>query len=174
MWKGTVHPKRLPVDVTEEEFTELLDATRQVKHRLAFLLAWGAGLRVSEIIKIRPEDFDFQAKQLRINQGKGKKDRIVPIPKGFREDHLKHIPFDFDVRALQKAFKLYAGKSGLVAKKPQIHFHSLRHGFATQCLRKGIGLRSIQMMLGHSDLSTTSIYLQLRPEEAMNEYQDKF
>lgn len=173
-WNGRKRPKKLPVEVTEDEFAALLDATRQIKHRLAFLLAWGSGLRVSEVINLKPEDFDFKQKQVRINQGKGKKDRIVPIPKGFREDHLKHLPFDFNTRALQKAFKLYAGKSGLLKQKPTVHFHSLRHGFATHCLRKGVNLKSIQLMLGHSDIATTSVYLQLAPEEALNEYQDKF
>jgi integrase/recombinase XerD len=62
-------------------------------------------------------------------------------------------------RALQKAFKRACEKSGLMAKKPTVHFHSLRHGFATQCLRKGISLRAIQKMLGHSDLKTLSSFL---------------
>jgi integrase len=174
MWNGSKNPKRLPVDVTEQEFSDLLTATRQMKHRVAFLMAWGSGMRLSEVLNLKKEDFDLDKGQVRINEGKGKKDRIVPVPRGFKEKHLQHIPFDFKDRALQKAFRTYAEKSGLKKKKPSVHFHSLRHGFATQCLRKGIGLRSIQMMLGHSDLSTTSIYLQLAPEEVLNEYQQKF
>jgi site-specific recombinase XerD len=59
-------------------------------------------------------------------------------------------------------------------RKPDASFHSLRHGFATTCLRHGVGLRSIQKMLGHSDLSTTGIYLDLCPEEILEEYQKKF
>ena len=174
MWNGSRHPKKLPVDVTEDEFAKLLTSTKQMKHKVAFLLAWGSGLRISEVLKLKKEDVSLDDKQIRINEGKGKKDRIVPIPRGFKERHLEFIPFDFKDRSLQKTFRLYAEKSGLKAKKPTIHFHSLRHGFATQCLRKGIGLRSIQMMLGHSDLSTTAIYLQLAPEEVLNEYQEKF
>lgn len=174
MWNGTRNPKKLPVEVTEEEFTKLLEVTRQKKHRLAFLLAWGSGLRISEVINLKEEDFDFEEKQLRVNQGKGKKDRIVPIPKGFKEEHLEYIPFDFSVRNLQKMFKLYAEKSGITIKKPNVTFHSLRHGFASQCLRKGINLKSLQMMLGHSDISTTGVYLHLCPKEILNEYQDKF
>jgi integrase len=174
MWNGSRNPKRLPVDVTEEEFTKLLEVTKQMRHRVAFLLAWGSGLRLSEILNLKKEDVDLEHQQIRINEGKGKKDRIVPLPKGFKEKHLEFIPFDFGDRALQKAFRVYAEKSGLKSKKPSVHFHSLRHGFATQCLRKGIGLRSIQLMLGHTDLSTTSIYLQLCPEEVLNEYQNKF
>ncbi len=174
MWNGSRNPKRLPVDVTEDEFNALLIATKLMKHKVAFLLAWGSGMRVSEVIKTQKEDIDLELKQIRINEGKGKKDRIVPVPRGFKEKHLEHIPFNFKDRNIQKAFRLYAEKSGLKKKKPNVHFHSLRHGFATQCLRKGINLRSIQMMLGHSDLGTTAIYLQLAPEESLNEYQEKF
>ena len=174
MWNGSRNPKKLPVDVTEDEFAKLLTSTKQMKHKVAFLLAWGSGLRISEVLKLKREDVSLDEKQIRINEGKGKKDRIVPIPRGFKERHLQYIPFDFKDRSLQKTFRLYSEKSGLKKKKPTVHFHSLRHGFATQCLRKGIGLRSIQMMLGHSDLSTTAIYLQLAPEEVLNEYQEKF
>ena len=174
MWNGSKNPKKLPVDVTEDEFTKLLEVTKQMRHKVAFLLAWGSGLRISEVIHLQNNDIDLDKKQIRINQGKGGKDRIVPTPRGFREKHLKYIPFNFKDRALQKAFRTYAEKSGLKKKKPSVHFHSLRHGFATQCLRKGINLRSIQLMLGHSELATTGIYLQLCPEEILNEYQEKF
>ena len=174
MWNGSRNPKRLPVDVTEDEFNLLLRATKQMRHKVGFLLAWGSGLRISEVLKLQKRDIDLEAKQIRINEGKGKKDRIVPVPRGFKEKHLEYIPFEFKDRALQKAFRTYSEKSGLKEKKPTVHFHSLRHGFATQCLRKGINLRSIQQMLGHSDMSTTAIYLQLAPEESLNEYQEKF
>lgn len=172
MW--TSKPKKLPVEVTEDEFTQLLTSTKQMKHKIAFLLAWGSGLRIGEVIRLQKEEVNLDDKQIRINQGKGKKDRIVPLPRGFKEKHMEFIPFDFKDRSLQKTFRLYSEKSGLKEKKPTVHFHSLRHGFATQCLRKGIGLRSIQLMLGHSDLSTTAIYLQLAPVEALKEYGEKF
>ena len=174
MWNSSRHPKRLPVEVNEDEFTDLLSVTKQMRHKVAFLLAWGSGMRLGEILRLMKEDIDLEKKQIRINQGKGGKDRIVPTPRGFKEKHMQYIPFEYKDRALQKAFRLYSEKSGLKAKKPGVHLHSLRHGFATTCLRKGINLRSIQLMLGHSDLSTTAIYLQLCPEEALTEYQEKF
>lgn len=162
------------MDITEDEFTNLLAVTKQMKHKVAFLLAWGSGLRIGEVIRLQRNDIDLQSNQIRVNQGKGGRDRIVPVPRGFKEKHLEFIPFNFKDRSLQKTFRLYSEKSGLRDKKPSVHFHSLRHGFATQCLRKGVGLRSIQIMLGHSDLSTTAVYLQLAPEEALEEYKDKF
>ena len=173
MWSGSRRPKKLPVYVNEEEFSSLLDFVK-ITHKIAFLLAWGCGMRISEVLKVTPEEIDFKEKRIRINEGKGKKDRIVPIPKGMRKDHLKHLPFNFKDRALQKMFRKAAEKSGLKKTKPSVHFHSLRHGFAVQCLKKGISLKAIQKMLGHSDLSTTGIYLELAPEDVLNEYMEKF
>ena len=174
MWNGSRNPKKLPVEVTEKEFTALLDYARQ-DHKYGFALAWGSGMRISEVINTTPEDFDWDANSIRINQGKGNKDRIVPIAKGLKKETVeKLLPFKFGSRTLQKVFKRCCEESGLKKSKPNVHFHSLRHGFATHCLRKGINLRSIQQMLGHTDLSTTSIYLQLVPEESLNEYMEKF
>ena len=174
MWNGSKNPKKLPVEVTEKEFTDLLDYARQ-DHKYAFALAWGSGMRISEVVKTRPEDFDWEHNSIRINQGKGKKDRIVPIAKGLKRENVERLlPFKFDTRSLQKVFQRCCEESGLKAKKPTVHFHSLRHGFATHCLRKGINLRSIQQMLGHSDLTTTAVYLQLVPDESINEYMKKF
>lgn len=167
-------PKKLPVDVNEDEFEQILDYTPKRRHRLAFLLAWGSGLRLSEVLNVAPSDFNYKDNQLLVRQGKNKKDRIVPLPKGFKEEFMHYLPFEFEHRALQKAFKRACEKSGLFKKKPSVHFHSLRHGFATTCLRKGISLRAIQRMLGHSDLSTTGIYLDLCPDEIIAEYQEKF
>jgi integrase/recombinase XerD len=167
-------PKRLPIDINEDEFTQLLENTPKRRHRIAFLMAFGSGLRLSEVINLDKQDFDFVTGQLKVRMGKGMKDRIVPIPKGFKEEFLHHIPFEFANRSLQKAFMRACERGGIYIKKPSATFHSLRHGFATTCLRKGISLRAIQRMLGHSDLSTTGIYLDLCPEEILEEYQSKF
>ena len=174
--KGTRKPKPLPIEVDINEFISILDNTNQMHHKLAFLLAWGSGLRISEVIGLKPEDFTFTKdhEQLRINMGKNSKDRIVPIPKGFEEKYLKYIPIKCGVRALQKAFTLAAEKAGVKAKKSKVHFHSLRHGFATQCVRQGIDLPHIKTLLGHEDLQTTSIYINLVPKEALDVYKKKF
>lgn len=173
---GKRKAKPLPIEVDEKEFTKILEHTTQRHHMIAFLLGWGAGLRISEVKNLKKEDFSFdtEPKQLRINMGKNSKDRIVPIPKGFKEVHLKYIPMKCGVRALQKAFINASIKAGVKANKPKVHFHSLRHGFATQCIRKGISLSAVQGLLGHEDLQTTSIYVNLAPTERVNEYYDKF
>jgi len=171
---STTRKKRLPIDINEDEFLQILENTPKRRHRVAFLMAFGAGLRLAEVINLEPRDFDFKTGQLKVRMGKGKKDRIVPIPKGMKEEWLHFIPFEFKDRSLQKALKRACEKGGVFVKKPSITFHSLRHGFATTCLRKGISLRAIQRMLGHSDLSTTGIYLDLCPDEILKEYQEKF
>lgn len=173
---GKRKAKPLPIEVDEKEFVDILECTTKKHHMIAFLLGWGSGLRISEVVNLKQSDFSFDTnpKQLRINMGKNSKDRIVPIPKGFKEKNLKYIPMKCGVRALQKAFVNAAEKAGVKASKPKVHFHSLRHGFATQCIRKGIDLSYVKMLLGHEDLQTTAIYINLAPQEALNEYQDKF
>ena len=166
---------KMPIDIRLEDFCLILEYTPKTRHRVAMLMAWGSGLRISEVTNLEQSDFNFEHKQLKVRNGKGGKDRIVPIPKGFdKEKHLHFIPFEFENRSLQKAFKRACEKSGLAERKKGITFHSLRHGFATHNLRQGVNLRSIQKMLGHSDLSTTGIYLDMCPDEILQEYQDKF
>lgn len=168
-------PKRsskLPVEVNELEFTELLEATPSIHHKIGMMLAWESGLRVSEVINLKPEDIDVDGNRIRINGGKGDKDRIVPLPIDWQPQHINYIPLACSKRALQAAFEKYSKASGLADKKPSVHFHSLRHGFATHQLRLGMPLPSIQMALGHSDLATTSIYLRLNPEEMLNQYKE--
>ncbi len=168
-------PKPLPIEVDIKEFTLIMNQTRSMHHKIAFLLAWGSGLRISEVLNLKQGDFNFVDNCIRINMGKNSKDRIVPIPKGFEKDvHLKYIPISCGVRALQKAFILYAEKAGVKDYKARVHFHSLRHGFATHCVREGIKLPNIQMLLGHEDLSTTAIYTNLAPVEALNDYEENF
>ena len=167
--------RKLPIDIQLDDFCLILEYTPKRRHRIAFTMAWGSGLRLSEVTHLEKRDFDFKLKQLKVRNGKGGKDRIVPIPKGFNEEkHLMHIPFEFENRSLQKAFKRACEKSGLTERKQGITFHSLRHGFATHNIRQGVNLRSIQRMLGHADLSTTGIYLDMCPDEILQEYQDKF
>lgn len=166
--------KPLPIEVNEREFTAVLKKTKHLHHKIAFVLSWHSGMRISEVVNLKPEDFDFGTGQIRINMGKNSKDRIVPIPKIFGKEHLKYIPIKCKQRALQKAFITACELSGLKKKKPKVHFHSLRHGFATQCVRTGVNLPALQGLLGHEDLATTTLYINLCPTERLNEYYEKF
>lgn len=166
--------KKLPVAISEEEFTILIKHTRKEHHKIAFLLGFGSGLRISEVLKLESRHINFDAGTILIEQGKGNKDRIVPLAKGFRLVHLKHLPIKCGERALEKAFKSCAKKAGLLETKPTLHFHSLRHGFATNCVANGIPIHHIRTMMGHSNISTTNVYLEMNPKEALKSYRELF
>lgn len=167
-------PKKLPVSITIEEFSKLTKNTNQLMYKVAFLLGFGSGLRISEITNLEPRDINFKDKNILVRQGKGGKDRIVPIPKGLKESHLKYIPISVGVRALQRAFKVAAKKAGLLKVKPTIHFHSLRHGFGTRMVETGVPIHHIKSLMGHSNISTTNVYLVSNPKDALQSYEDNF
>ena len=167
-------PKKLPVAINEEEFAGLIKATLKPHHKLAFLLGFGAGLRVSEILHLESRDINIKERNILVRSGKGAKDRIVPLPKGFKVDMVSMLPFKIKVRALELAFKRSALKSKLLEKKPSIHFHSLRHGFGSQMAKNGVPIHHIRTLMGHSNISTTNVYLELNPQEALKSYENLF
>lgn len=163
-------PKTLPTYVSGEEFAKLLKATQKQHHKLAFVLAWGSGLRISEVLNLEPRDFDFSRGLINVRLGKGKKDRYTVIPPYFRQDHLEFLPIPCEARALQKAFTYYAELTGLKAKKPKVRFHSLRHGFATHYIENGGDINKLKILMGHTSISMTDIYTHLNPMSAVKEY----
>jgi integrase len=174
--------KRLPIAIDEEEFIKLVKASKNEKQKLAFLLGFGAGMRVSEIVKLESKDVDIKERKIFIHLGKGGKDRVVPLPKGFKEKHLELLPIGKQTgthrgiqrRGLAKAFKEAAKDSGLLESKPEAHFHSLRHGFASQAVKNGIPIHYVRTLMGHSNISTTNVYLELNPTEALKSYEELF
>jgi len=166
--------KKLPVSINIEEFTKLIKHTKKPHHKIAFLLAFGAGLRISEVINLEPRDINFKEKNILVRQGKGKRDRIVPLPKGLKESHLKHIPLKCGVRALQMAFKHTSEQAKLLDRKPTLHFHSLRHGFGSRLAGQGVPIHHIRTLMGHSNISTTNIYLESNPRDALKSYEELF
>lgn len=166
--------KKLPSAINEEEFVKLIKNTKKEIHKVAFLLGFGAGLRVSEVVKLEPRDVDTKEKTLFIREAKGKKDRIVPLPKGFKEKYIKMLPLKVGIRALQKAFKNAVRRARLHENKPDLHFHSLRHGFGSQMAKKGVPIHHIRTLMGHSNISTTNIYLELNPQDAIKSYEELF
>lgn len=167
-------PKKLPVALSEDEFILLIKKSNMKHHKLAYLLGFGSGLRISEILNLQPSDCNFTNRSILVREGKGSKDRTVPMPKGFKEENLKLLPFKSGARALQKAFKRSCQKAGLLKDKPSLHFHSLRHGFATQCVKQNIPIHHIRTLMGHSNISTTNIYLEANPKEALKSYEELF
>ena len=164
--------KKLPIAITKQEYEDLVKVTNSPKHKLAFYLGFNSGLRVSEVVKLEPRDLDIPKSRIFVRMGKGSKDRIAPMPKGFQKKYADMLPLGIGSRALQKAFKVSAKKSGLLERKPTAHFHSLRHGFATYFLEQGGNIQLLKALMGHTNISTTDIYNQLNPIEALKKYEE--
>ena len=162
--------RKLPAYMNDEEFIALLKCVRKRHHKLAYILAYNSGLRVGEVCKLQPENVDMASKRIFIRDAKGGKDRVVPLPKGFPASYLKELPLKCKVRALQTAFKTAMKKAGI--QKSSLHFHSLRHSFALRAMERGIPLNQIQVLLGHKNISTTSIYLNINPKDARSCYEE--
>ena len=162
--------RKLPAYLNEEEFIRIIKQVKKPHHKLAFILGFHSGLRVSEVTKLEKENIDFKSKRIFIKDSKGGKDRVVPLPKGFPQSYMKHIPFNkCGVRALQIAFKKYVELAEI--ERSKLTFHSLRHSFAVRCMEKGIPLNQIQVLLGHESISTTSVYLKINPKDALDNYE---
>jgi integrase/recombinase XerD len=166
-------PHKLPVVLSPEEVQQFLGSVANTKHRTILTTCYAAGLRISEAVRLKPIDIDSQRMVIRVDQGKGQKDRYVMLsPKlleilrsWWRVDRSRqwlfpsdipgrHISKDAVEQACQKARRL----SGI--RKP-ITPHSLRHGFAVHLLESGTDVRTIQLLLGHRSLATTARYLRI-------------
>ena len=183
----------LPKIMTIEEVATLLDAPDirkplGMRNSAMMEIMYGAGLRVSELIGLRLQDINLDANFVRV-MGKGSKERIVPIGskartitqkwiKEGRSSHLKKIstPYLFVARAgkpmTRQSFWKIIKKYALLANiSKNITPHTLRHSFATHLLEGGADLRSVQTMLGHSDISTTQIYTHISREYLIKMHQ---
>lgn len=161
--------KKLPKSVTPEEFPLLIKKTESKEYKVAFLLAYGSGLRLSEVLAVKP--LHVVKNRIEVIDGKGGKDRMVPIPKKWKQWMTQILPIKKTGRSLERNFK----KSAKLAKlNPLYSFHSLRHGFAVRCLEKGMPINFLQTLMGHSNLATTSIYTLARPKKALESYEEYF
>lgn len=164
--------KKLPKAVRPEEW-ELLVKQIPAKDKIslvAFLLAYGSGMRVSEVARCKPEHIRENG-SVYIPESKYGVERVVPLPKGWRKSFGSLLPLPRSIRTLERNFKKYAAKAGL---NPKYVFHSLRHGFATRALESGIPINQVSLALGHSDIKTTSIYTRASPQDLLKSYQENF
>lgn len=163
--------KRLPKSVRPEEFKKLIFVIPPIKKmiKVSFLLAYGSGMRVSEVLRCREEH--FRGTSIFIPESKYGVERVVPIPKGWRKEFLNHLPIKRTVRTLERWFNKYAELAKL---QSAYTFHSLRHGFATRALESGVPINQVQVLLGHANLATTSIYTKANPIDAIKSYEDLF
>src|SRR5439155_5073130 len=166
-------PQKLPVVLSPEEVLQFLDCIPGLKHRTILTTCYAAGLRISEVVHLKPPDIDSQRMVIRVEQGKGQKDRYVMLsPKlleslrnWWRVAKPKSWLFPVDIpggHIQREAVELMCQKAqrGCGIAKP-ITPHSMRHAFAVHLLESGTDVRTIQLLLGHRSLATTARYLRI-------------
>jgi site-specific recombinase XerD len=165
--------QRLPLVMSGEEVLRILEATPRLRDRAVIETAYAAGLRLGEVLRLKVSDIDSQRMTIRVEQGKGRKDRYVMLSPALLETLRAYwrtarprgllFPGHGGKRPLhesmvQRAFKAARDKAGI--QKP-VSFHTLRHSFATHLLESGTNVRTIQALLGHRSLGTTQRYTHL-------------
>ena len=153
--------RKIPETITEDELAKILQATRKRSHAIAYMLGFYECMRVSEVVKLQPEHVDYGQRIIRIKQAKGNKDRNIPIHPVLMKK-LKFLPLGSGIRAYQIAFK----RIGKKVLGKDLHFHTLRHSGATYYLNKHHwSTRQVQVLLGHSKITTTEIYTHVNPQD---------
>jgi integrase/recombinase XerD len=162
---------RLPEPFSRGEIARILDTTRNLKHRALLMTAYGGGLRVSELVRLQPRDIHSERMLIRVNQGKGRKDRYTLLSQRLLEelrtywrayrpqtwlfpgrDHTRPLP----VNSVKTMFTTSKQRAGI---QHGHGIHSLRHSFATHLMEAGVPLPVIQRLMGHTSLRTTATYL---------------
>lgn len=171
--------KKLPTFLMDDEPEKLLRATTRERDRLLLMTGLYLGLRVSELVKLQVEHIDFRRRLLMVREGKGAKDRALPIPSrlvgplrgwigGRQEGFVFPSPRGgrLTTRAVQKLVKRIAVAAGLkdALKARRVTPHRLRHCFASRMLERGADINAVKEAMGHSSVAVTSIYLHTSPE----------
>src|SRR6266481_2850603 len=166
-------PQTLPVVLSPEEVLQFLACVASRKHHAILTTCYGAGLRVSESIALTPLAIDSKRMVVRVEQGKGMKDRYVMLSprlleilrEWWRVERPEHWLFQGDKpgwHITRSAVELECGNTKRICKIPKpITPHSLRHAFAVHLLESGTDIRTIQLLLGHRSLATTAKYLRI-------------
>ena len=185
------HEKKLPVVLSKEEVWAMLQNAKLLKHRILIGLLYGCGLRCMEARSVRLQDLDFDRKQLKVVQGKGKKDRYVPLSEHLIRGLKKYIEAekpqdylfngqplptgaggDFDnrysQRGVQWAVKQVAKAAGIIK---EVHTHTLRHSYATHLLEDGMDIMTLKDLLGHQNVETLNKYKEIQNLKRVLEHQ---
>ena len=168
--------KVLPEILSREEIALLLERCENPKHKAIFALAYGSGLRVSKICALKVQDIDSQQMRVLVRSSKRNKDRYTILSrqclrflrdywKNFRPRHPEGLLFSgwrnltsITEKAVNDALKKWLGEAGI---SRNVSIHSLRHAFATHLLKDGTDIFTIKELLGHSSISSTTVYLHL-------------
>jgi len=170
------NPRKAPDVLSVDEVARLLQAAPNIKYKAALGVAYGAGLRVSEVTHLKVDDIDSQRMLIRVEQGKGRKDRnamlspqllellrlwwregkkrTVMLPHGWLFPGRAYTD-PMSTRQLHRVVQEAAEAAGI---RKRVHPHTLRHSFATHLLEQDVDIRVIQVLLGHSKLDTTALY----------------
>ncbi len=165
-------PRELPDILSLDEVKNLLNGTKNLKHKAILATIYGLGLRISELIHLQVKDIDSDRMVVFIRQAKGKKDRTVMLPENLlkllRNYFLEYNPNSYlfegqksphySASSVRKILRKSIEKMGITKK---VKVHTLRHSFATHLLENGTDVRIIQKLLGHSSLNTTMMYTQV-------------
>lgn len=162
---------KLPVILNEQELKELFAAPTLLKQRVVLSLIYSAGLRGQEVINLKISDIDFERKTIHIRQSKYKKDRVVPLAESMAVGLKKYLGAEnphiwlfngkepdgrYSVRGLSWVMRENLKKTRITK---DVNLHSLRHSYATHLLEQGLNIVTLKELLGHSDITTTMIYL---------------
>lgn len=168
--------QRLPEILSRSEVKAVIEAANNRKHRMMFMLLYSAGLRIGELVNLKAKDIDSKRMLIRIEQGKGNKDRYTMLsPLVLNELRLYWLQFrpkewlfagmkadnPIQTRSVLLAFHQSRKRAGITKS---VVLHSLRHSFATHMLEDGVAISTIQALLGHADIRTTSLYLHVQGE----------
>jgi len=177
--KSAKRSKSLPVILTRTEINSLIKITPNPKHKLILSIAYGAGLRVSEVVNLKVKDINLENLTLHIKQAKGNKDRVTIFPESVKgslvqiiinKDKSEYVFVSerggkLTTRTVQKVFSNALKKANI---QKDASFHSLRHSFATHLLENGTDIRYVQELLGHANIRTTQRYTQVTNPQLRN------
>ncbi len=165
--------KKLPMVLSREEALRLVNALPNIKHRAILTLAYTTGLRRNELLGLKLPHIDYDRKQIRVVDGKGRKQRMVPVPdsvlsllriycEAYRPKDYLFAGYGYEpgkqysATSFSNIVKRAARKAGITkAVSP----HVLRHSFASHMLEQGLNLKALQLILGHHSMKTTAVYL---------------
>lgn len=180
------HPRALPTVLSREEVTRMLDATTSLKHQAILSVAYGAGLRASEVTKLRVRDIDSERMLLRVECGKGGRHRNAMLAQDLlvllrewwrigRQQGVMHadgwlFPGQHYLKPIcyRQVHRIAAEAARMAGITKRVGPHTLRHSFATHLLEDGVDIRIIQVLLGHAQLTTTSLYTRVATRTVKN------